>query len=71
MRVTATILDAAGKTDLDRTTFLNSAQFSRDRSVDYLLELPISTLEAGMHLLTIEAHLGDSIVRRQTILTVR
>ncbi len=71
VRVNASILDAAGKTRFDQTTFLEAAQFGASRSVDYRFDLPIATLASGAHLLTIEAHLGQEVVKRQAIFRIR
>jgi hypothetical protein len=71
VRLTATILDAAGRTKLDRTSFLEGARFAGDRAEDYRLELPLASLESGGHLLTIEAHLGGDAIRRDARFDVR
>jgi VWFA-related protein len=71
VRVTASILDAANNRKLEETTFLEAARFATTRSFDYRLDLPLSKLEAGPHLLTIEAHLGKSVVKREARFSVR
>jgi hypothetical protein len=71
VRVNATILDEAGRTNSDETTFLDAAAFTADHSTDYRMTLPTSSLASGQHLLTIEAHLGDTAIRRQTTFTIR
>ena len=45
--------------------------FSRARAADYRLELPLTRLETGPHLLTIEAQLGDTVMRRQARINVK
>jgi VWFA-related protein len=71
VRVNATILDEAGRTNSDETTFLEAAAFKADHSKDYRMTLPTSSLASGQHLLTIEAHLGDRAIRRQATFTIR
>lgn len=71
VRVTASIRDEADHVNLDQTTFLGSAAFSASRSADFRMDLPLATLEAGPHVLTIDAHLGDLAVRRDARFTVR
>jgi hypothetical protein len=70
VRVTSTILDEANRTNFEQTTFFESAKFS-GRSVDYTLELPISELEAGAHLLNVEATIGHATLRRNARFTLR
>lgn len=71
VRVSTTIRDEANKTNFESTTFLDSAQFSPGRSADYRLDLPIAKLEAGQHLLTIEATLSHTTLRRDARFIVR
>jgi VWFA-related protein len=71
VRVNATIRDAADRIVLDHTIFIEGAQFADSRSADYRLELPISMLDSGPHLLTVEAHLATGVVRRDAQFTVR
>jgi len=70
VRVTSTIVNEANRPDFDETTFLESSKFTA-RSADYRLDLPISKLDAGAHLLTIEAALGRTVVKRQAKFTIR
>lgn len=71
VRVNATIVNEGARTDFDETKFFDSDAFRGSRSVDYRLDLPTSTLASGRHLLTIEAHFGDTLVRRQTAFTIK
>jgi len=68
--VSATIVDEANRTNLEKTIFLNGSQF-HGRAADYTLDLPIATLEAGAHLLTLEATLGQRTIRRTARFIVR
>ena len=71
VRVAATIRDEADRVDFEQTTFVDSAKFSGARSADYTLELPLAKLEAGPHVLTVDAHLGDSGLKRDVRFVVR
>jgi VWFA-related protein len=71
VRVTATITDEHNRTNFDQTVFLESARFAGVRAVDHSIALPLSTLEAGPHLLTVQAGLGKTILRRDARFTVR
>jgi VWFA-related protein len=70
VRVMSTILDEANRTNFEQTTVFESARFS-GRAFDYTLELPLSKLEGGAHLLTIEAGLGRSSIKRQARFVIR
>ena len=54
-----------------RETASRRAGGSAPRSADYLLGLPLSTLDAGEHLLTIEATRGEHTVSRDLRFGVR
>jgi VWFA-related protein len=71
VRMTATITDEHNRTNFDQTVFLEGASFAGVRAVDHPVALPLSTLEAGPHLLTITAGLGKTTVRRDARFTVR
>lgn len=71
VRVETTIRDEGDRVAFTRTTFVDSTSFNATRSYDATFELPLPTLNAGEHLLTIEAHLGTAAVRREARFTVR
>jgi len=71
VRLAATITDGNNQTRFDQTTFLDSSRFSGAHAAEYRLDLPMSRLEAGPHLLTIEASLGRTTIRRDARFTVR
>jgi VWFA-related protein len=71
VRVTATITDEHNRTTFDQTEFLESARFAGGRAADHSIVLPLSTLEAGPYLLTIQAGLGKTTIRRDARFTVR
>jgi hypothetical protein len=58
------ILDAVGKSVLDRTETIDGARFTHERAADYQLRLPLSTLTTGDYLLTFEATSGKITARR-------
>jgi hypothetical protein len=58
------ILDAVGKSVLDRTETIDAARFTDERAADYQLRLPLSTLTTGDYLLTFEASSGKITARR-------
>jgi len=69
--VSAHIVDAAGKTVFATEETLGPDRFTKARAADYLLDVLIGRLQRGPHLLTIEARLGDKIVRRDVRFEVR
>jgi VWFA-related protein len=68
--VSARILDEQGGTSFEQSTPV-STQGAPIRSADYRLDLPLSRLAAGEYLLTIEAHRGNRIARRDVRFGVR
>jgi hypothetical protein len=48
-----------------------AAQFDNHRAADYRLDLPLTKLTAGRHLLTVEARAGELTVAREARFTVR
>jgi hypothetical protein len=71
VRLNATIRDIADRIVFDQITVIDAAAFSRTGSADYTLDLPVSKLDAGDHLLTIDAQLGDRAISRESRFTVR
>jgi VWFA-related protein len=71
VRVTSTIVDEASRSNFESTVFFDSARFMASRSADFRLDLPVARLEAGQHLLTIEATIGRTTLRRDARFTVR
>ncbi len=71
VRLSATIVDDAGQTRFDQANTLEAGDFSRSRSADYQFTLPLSSLKPGAHLLTIDATMGGTSVRRTARFTVR
>lgn len=63
--VRATAVDAAGATAFERRETLGADRFAESRAADYLVELPIASLAAGPHLLTVSATSGHATVQRQ------
>jgi VWFA-related protein len=62
--MTATLL-GVGETPIHReSTTLAAARFTRTRSTDYLIEVPVAQLAPGPYLLTLEAALDDKRVAR-------
>jgi hypothetical protein len=55
------ILDEQGRTRLDHVETLEPARFSNARTAEYTFRLPLETLSAGRHLLSVEARLGERI----------
>jgi VWFA-related protein len=52
--------DQHGRTAMDRAQDLPAGSFTRARSVDVQLDVPVATLAPGAHLLTVEASLVDA-----------
>jgi hypothetical protein len=70
VRVSVTVVDTADQTRVRATTVLEAAQFA-SRAADYTYLLPTSTLAPGQYLLTIDATLGSTSVRRSARFTVQ
>jgi VWFA-related protein len=66
--VLSRIRNEHNSTDFESTETLGASSFSGSgtRSADYRLQLPIATLTAGPHLLTIELSLGKSVLTRES-----
>ena len=71
VRLKANIVDDANRSRFEQTTPIESARFGSARAADYRLTLPLSTLEPGAHLLTIEATMDRATARRDARFTVR
>jgi hypothetical protein len=69
--VTARIADTSDRNVLDEVTALPADRFAANHGADYRLELPLTKLEPGEYLLTIEAAHGQSIARRGVRFSVR
>ena len=64
------ILDGAGAEVFQEARTLEAGLFGTARSADYSLDLPISGLQPGPHLLTIEATVGARTDRREVTFVV-
>jgi VWFA-related protein len=67
----AQIKDASDSRVFHQELRLLPEQFGANRSMDYLLELPIARLEPGEHLLTVEVRHGTTTVQRDLRFKVR
>ena len=65
------IQDAAGKAVFEKAESIAVERFSTERSTEYQLQLPLSTLTPGDYLLTIEATAGKVAARRDVRFQVR
>jgi VWFA-related protein len=65
------IADAADREAFGRSETLTAESFSAGRAADYTLELPISGLARGAHVLTIESRAGQMTARRDVRFVVR
>ena len=65
------VQDAAGKVVLEKAESIGADRFNTDRSAEYQLRLPLSTLTAGEYLLTFEASVGKVLARRDVRFQVR
>jgi len=77
VRLALRIVDSRGATAFNDTLSFGPDRFSANRTADWRIDVPISLLEPGPHLLTIEATPGDSrdatkpAPRREIPFTVR
>lgn len=69
--LTTRLVDARDDVRFSREMTLEAAQFSRERSADVTLDLPLNTLPAGEYLLSIEAAAGGRAARRDVRMTIR
>ena len=65
------IQDATGKSVFEKAESIAVERFSAERSAEYQLQLPLSTLTAGDYLLTIEAAAGKALFKRDVRFQVR
>ena len=65
------IQDAAGKSVFEKTEAIAIDRFGSERSAEYQLQLPLSTLTAGEYLLTTEAAAGKALAKRDVRFQVR
>src|SRR5207253_8515292 len=71
VNIAARIQDDEEHIVFQQTTSIRPGEFAANRSADYVLDLPLTELKPGEHLLTIEAMAGVSQVRRDLRFTVR
>jgi VWFA-related protein len=73
VRMTATILDAAGRVAFEQDSTIESAAFRQSRTADYELVLPLLDLAPGPHLLTLTAAdaSGDASVTRRVRFSIQ
>jgi VWFA-related protein len=71
VQVSTRIQSAGGKNVFDATRALTNGDFADNRSADYMIELPIDSLEAGEYLLTVEASERTRTERRDLRFSVR
>lgn len=71
VEVRARIADAANRRVYEKTSELTAAQFRTDRAADYRLELPLTRLDSGEYLLTIDSMGANVTVRSDVRFTVR
>jgi hypothetical protein len=64
VRMTATLVGATNQPIIHETTTLTAARFSANRSADYFVQLPVEMLTPGPYLLTLEATLDTTTVKR-------
>jgi hypothetical protein len=62
--MTTRLVDASNNTVSDQSRRVDAASFTKRRSYDYRLDLPVDTLAAGEYLLTIGAAAGGKNVQR-------
>jgi hypothetical protein len=66
-----TILDGAGTAVEERAEVLAAERFAPGRSTDLRVDVPVSRLAPGPHLLRIEAAAGAQVVRREVRFRIR
>jgi hypothetical protein len=69
--VHARIVDGRGATVFETTATLGADRFAAARAADYRIEVPLTQLRPGLHLLTITAGEGKRIASREVRFTVR
>jgi VWFA-related protein len=69
--VAARIVDERGRTVFESTDTLGADRFSAARAADYRLDLPLTPLAPGPHLLTIQATAGKHTASRDVRFTVQ
>jgi VWFA-related protein len=67
----ARIVDAKGTSMFNQKATLAAAGFDANRSAEYQLRLPLSTLKPGVYLLTFETTVGKTTARRDVRFAVR
>lgn len=71
VRVEMRIVDENDRISFMGDTTLEPAAFGDKRQADYRIELPLGQLAPGEHLLTVEAMMGETSVRRNIRFSVR
>jgi len=71
VQVQTRILDGAEHVNFDQTTSLEAGAHRGFYWADYRLDLPIKELDAGPHLLSVEARVKDLVVTRTARFAVR
>ena len=69
--IAARIIDSGNRTVSEESARLSAVDFSSARAADYRLELPLSRLAAGEHLLTIDVAAGKRVFRRDVRFSVK
>ena len=69
--ITTRVIDANNRAVSTRTESLAAETFAADHSASYQTRLPLQSLEPGQHLLTIEAAMGKTVVRRDVRFEVK
>jgi len=71
VEMSVTLLDATGAAIFDRRDVLAPDRFDVSRAADYRIDLPVSTLARGPHLLTVRASQGKASAQRQVRMAIR
>ena len=69
--MTVHIVDGSGATVFETASTLGPEMFQAARAADYRIDLPLTRLERGLHLLTIQATAGKRTASRDVRFTVR
>ena len=71
VQVRTGIVDTANRTVVEEPSTLTADRFGAGRAADFQLALPFERLAAGEYLLTLEATLGKTVVRRDARFAVK
>lgn len=69
--LTLRIVDGSDRIAFDLSRQIGSDQFTGDRNVDYLFEVPVGRLKPGPHLLRVDAVAGKATARRDVRFAIR